>query len=390
MSGLGPLTADSVPIPAMPAPSPPPPIRLPDGRTLGGALSLVLGKPYAFFWKETEGPLRALSNWFPSPLAFEAGPSCAQLEQALMLCKAKLFGDIQATHAVVATRTPAEAKAVGRQIAGFDQEIWDRVKFPLMVRLLVAKFSQAPLLGALLHLTHPALLAEASPHDLIWGIGLSKARAEVVSPESWPGLNLLGKALMRARSLLFRRRSVGAAIDPEIGPCSATPRLDEVIRYPRGKRTSHHWSPSPMGPAPLVVAPIVAEDLLPLVPTLTPLPTSEQLVLLFLVATGGAKPLVFLPVEEGAAVGAPALPRKSGVRSSAVAQAQVWLRRLVGDSAREHHAFLGGETERSIRVIVAPMAVSPPSPDVAHRATTRLSLKKRGPNPFPVLEMYKT
>ena len=207
MSGLSPLTADLVPTPAIPAPSPPPLVRLPDGRTLGGALSLVFGTPYAFFWKETEGPLRALSNWFPSPLAFEAGPRCAHLEQALMLCKARLFGDIRATQAVMAARTPAEAKAVGRQIAGFDQEVWDKIKFPLMVRLLVAKFSQAPLLLALLHLTHPALLAEASPHDLIWGIGLSKAQAEVMSPENWPGLNLLGKALMRARSL-YAVRSV--------------------------------------------------------------------------------------------------------------------------------------------------------------------------------------
>jgi predicted NAD-dependent protein-ADP-ribosyltransferase YbiA (DUF1768 family) len=63
-----------------------------------------------------------------------------------MLCKAELFGDIPSAHAVMAARTPAEAKAVGRRITGFDQEIWDKVKFPLMVRLSVAKFSQAPLL----------------------------------------------------------------------------------------------------------------------------------------------------------------------------------------------------------------------------------------------------
>ena len=383
---MGPLTADPVPIPMSPAPSPLPPAVLPDSRIVGAAhshTSLVRGAPYAFFWKETEGVFRSFSNWFPSPLAFAAGATCAHLEQACMLCKAKLFGDIPSAHAVMAARTPAEAKAVGRQITGFDQEVWDKVKFPLMVRLAVAKFSQAPLLQALLIATHPATLAEASPHDRIWGIGLAAGQASEVAPADWPGLNLLGKALMRARSLLILRRSVSTAIDPEIGPCAATPRLDEVIRYPRSGRVAVE-RPSPLsrllpsqGSPPDSVPGIDSTDL-SLVPTLTPSLSSEQLVLLFLVATGGPKPLVFLPVEEEAAVGAPGAPMKSGARSSAVAQAQVWLRRLVGASPLAHHAFLGGETESLIRVVVAPLAISPPSTDVAHKASTRISLRKRG------------
>ena len=266
---------------------------------------------------------------------------------------------------------------------GFDQEVWDKVKFPLMVRLAVAKFSQAPLLRALLIATHPATLAEASPHDQIWGIGRTAAQAREMAPADWPDLNLLGKALMRARSLLILRRSVSTAIDPEIGPCAATPRLDEVIRYPRcGRvvvdRPSPLSGPRPSLGTPLDIAPCTDSADLFLVPTLTPSLTSEQLVLLFLVATGGPKPLVFLPVEEEAAVGAPAAQTKSGARSSAVAQAQVWLRRLVGAPPLAHHAFLGGETESSIRVVVAPLAISPPSTDVVHKASTRVLLRKRG------------
>ena len=381
---MGPLTADLVPTPASPAPSPPPSVELTDGRIVGGALShttLVRGSRFAFFWKETSGVFRSLSNWFPSPLSFEAGDNCVHLEQAFMLCKARLFGDIPAAQAVLATRAPAEAKAVGRSIAGFDQEIWDRVKFPLMVRLAVAKFSQAPMLLALLLATHPATLVEASPHDHVWGIGLSAAQAQVVAPADWPGLNLLGQALMRARSLLLLRRTVRDAVDPDIGPCSATPRLDEVLRYPRVKRALSQRLPL-LGPSASLSVPVAGDpgtlhDAL-LIPTLVPLPTSEQLVLLFLVATGGAKPLVFLPVEEGAAVGAGSTRVGTGERNSAVSQAQVWLNRLVGTSPTVHHAFLGGETVGAVRVVVAPLAVVPPSSDVAHKATTRLSLQRRG------------
>jgi hypothetical protein len=114
-----------------------------------------------------------------------------------------------------------------------------------------------------------------------------------VAPADWPGLNLLGKALMRARGLLILRRSVRTAIDPEIGPCAATPRLDEVIRYPRSGRVVID-RPSPLHLRPSLATPLDPSPRsdpadLSLVPTLTPSLSSEQLVLLFLVATGGPK-----------------------------------------------------------------------------------------------------
>ena len=44
-----------------------------------------------------------------------------------------------------------------------------------------------------------AILAEASPKDSIWGIGLDASAASEMDPSEWPGQNLLGKILMELR-----------------------------------------------------------------------------------------------------------------------------------------------------------------------------------------------
>ena len=47
-------------------------------------------------------------------------------------------------------------------------------------------------------------LAVASPHDNLWGIGISACDPRASSPDSWCGKNLLGQALENARELLRR------------------------------------------------------------------------------------------------------------------------------------------------------------------------------------------
>ena len=46
------------------------------------------------------------------------------------------------------------------------------------------------------------LIVEASPMDQVWGIGLRATDARARDPRQWRGLNLLGFALMEARSIL--------------------------------------------------------------------------------------------------------------------------------------------------------------------------------------------
>ena len=61
-------------------------------------------------------------------------------------------------------------------------------------------------------------LAEASPHDNMWGIGLSACDPRACSPDSWCGQNLLGQALEHAREVL--RRDITA---PLSNPTPDTP-----------------------------------------------------------------------------------------------------------------------------------------------------------------------
>ena len=63
-----------------------------------------------------------------------------------------------------------------------------------------AKFEQNPDLKKLLLATGNAILAEASPKDKIWGIGLDAQTAESTDMSEWPGQGLLGRALMELRT----------------------------------------------------------------------------------------------------------------------------------------------------------------------------------------------
>ena len=47
-------------------------------------------------------------------------------------------------------------------------------------------------------------LAKASPHDNLWGIGLSACDPRASSPDSWCGRNLLGQALEHVQEILRR------------------------------------------------------------------------------------------------------------------------------------------------------------------------------------------
>ena len=66
----------------------------------------------------------------------------------------------------------------------------------------IAKFSSDPGLRDFLLFTGQKVLVEASPVDRIWGIGLAADSEFAEVPQRWPGLNLLGFALMEARSRL--------------------------------------------------------------------------------------------------------------------------------------------------------------------------------------------
>lgn len=165
------------------------------------------GRPrYVFFWGHTPrlggGPGKHfLSQWYEAPFTVD-GVAYPTAEHWMMAEKARLFGDDAALARVLAAPSPGAAKAVGREVRGFDGERWDAARWEIVVRGNVAKFGQNPALGEFLANTGDRVLVEASPVDRIWGIGLAEDDPAAQDPERWRGLNLLGYALMEARARL--------------------------------------------------------------------------------------------------------------------------------------------------------------------------------------------
>ncbi len=154
---------------------------------------------FTFFWRK-DSPF---SQWHPSPFTL-AGEQFSCAEQYMMWAKAKLFGDVQTARKILDAATPREHKDLGRRVTPFDEGRWVRERERIVHEASVAKFLQNPeLLDALLA-TQGTELVEASPTDRVWGIGLSADDPLAQDPSRWPGLNLLGKTLIRVRDELLK------------------------------------------------------------------------------------------------------------------------------------------------------------------------------------------
>ena len=85
---------------------------------------------------------------------------------------------------------------------GFDLETWKAKRESIVYVGCREKFTQYPGLRTLLLATAPTELVEASPYDVIWGVGLSERHPDITDKSKWRGQNLPGKALMKVRDAL--------------------------------------------------------------------------------------------------------------------------------------------------------------------------------------------
>lgn len=173
---------------------------------------------YACFWGHTSAiagqiDQSCLSNWFPATFSLHE-IEYPTTEHYMMAEKARLFGDQQILQEIQRTNSPGKAKALGRKVAGFKEETWRQHRFEIVVRGNLAKFSQHPSLQEFLLQTGNKVLVEASPHDSIWGIGLSVSSRQATNPSEWKGLNLLGFALMEVRDRLQTTQLTESIVGP--------------------------------------------------------------------------------------------------------------------------------------------------------------------------------
>lgn len=152
---------------------------------------------FTFFWQENE-KYGEFSNLYQCDFEID-GFQYFCVEQYMMAQKAKLFHDTKNYTKIIRADTPKECKSLGRQVTPFDGDQWDAVKYEIVKTGNRAKYEQNPGLRLLLLATGDSIVAEASPHDKVWGIELDAQTAVQTDPASWPGENLLGRILMELR-----------------------------------------------------------------------------------------------------------------------------------------------------------------------------------------------
>jgi len=161
---------------------------------------------YLFFWghkpaKDNTLTKSCFSQWWQSAFIVD-GKLYKTAEHWMMEQKAILFGDDTIASKILSIDNPAEVKNLGRLVSNYDEKIWKENMEQIVVAGNFHKFSQNRNLQTFLLTTNHIILVEASPVDAIWGIGLAADHADIKNPTHWPGLNLLGFALMEVRDKL--------------------------------------------------------------------------------------------------------------------------------------------------------------------------------------------
>lgn len=168
------------------------------------------GVPQTFmlFWKASpasdgQASKSCFSQWWFSDFRSAEHVYCC-MEQFMMANKAELFEDENIRQQILKSSDPKQIKALGRKVKNFDEKTWNEVKYSIVLNGNFLKFTQDPKLRDFLLSTNDHILAEASPYDRIWGIGMDEKHEHAQIPVKWKGQNLLGFALMEVRDEIRR------------------------------------------------------------------------------------------------------------------------------------------------------------------------------------------
>lgn len=143
------------------------------------------------------------SQWYPSNFTDENGQDFVTAEQYMMYSKAMLFDDQEIARKILNTESPAEQRALGREIRNFDVDVWNDNALDIVTEGNRLKFSQNPELAHYLKRTGDKLIVEAADYDPVWGVKLGAYDRRIFDQNEWQGTNWLGQALMQTREDLF-------------------------------------------------------------------------------------------------------------------------------------------------------------------------------------------
>ncbi len=148
---------------------------------------------HVYFWGSV------FSNWAEAHFEHD-GEIFENSEQAFIWEKALCFKDYEIANKILLINDPKLVKALGRKVKNFDDNIWLKKRYQVMLDVCYAKFQQNPELKKILLSTGNKIIVEASLYDKIWGVGLHWKDDAILDKSNWKGENLLGKILMEVRN----------------------------------------------------------------------------------------------------------------------------------------------------------------------------------------------
>ena len=147
----------------------------------------------AFFTK-----FSPLSNHYISPFEI-SGKRYNCVEQYLMFRKAMTFNDLDTADRIMKEANPMMQKQLGREVRGFNRDIWMGKVQKILLKGLRAKFEHNPYCANFLDKTKPRYIVEAAKYDNIYGVGLSLYDPHLWDRSKHKGNNLMGLCLKIVR-----------------------------------------------------------------------------------------------------------------------------------------------------------------------------------------------
>ena len=119
----------------------------------------------------------------------------------MMAEKARLLKDHHAVELIMSSPDPSTHKHI-IGVRNFDSAVWDRETQNAVLSGNCTKFTHIPDMKHHRLSTANKRLAEASPLDPVWLIGLRADDPRATDPRQWRGKNLLGEAFSAVREAI--------------------------------------------------------------------------------------------------------------------------------------------------------------------------------------------
>jgi hypothetical protein len=148
------------------------------------------------------GPDSPFSHWYRCRFSVDGTSYCC-VDQYLMYRKAVMFHDAEIAGTILNSSDPGRHRSLGKKVRGFQKNAWQEVCRRYAYEANYAKFTQNEGLKTALLGTLGKGLAEASPYDRNWGIGLSLANSRNRDRRNWRGRNWAGEVLESVRTALL-------------------------------------------------------------------------------------------------------------------------------------------------------------------------------------------